>query len=136
MTITKKPAHPKTSVAPPDAIASAYIEATEKRAKGERALATEPATKAAAKTKTKAKPATAPRKVAEDATLTPVKEKKEKEKNKDKDKSKKKKNKKKEAVIIRFEDAQLAGIDASADALGLSRAAWVRMVVARALIKS
>lgn len=48
-------------------------------------------------------------------------------------KDKKKKNKKKEAVLIRFEDGQLERIDAVAETLGLSRAAWVRMVVSKAL---
>ncbi len=54
---------------------------------------------------------------------------------KDKKKAKKKEKRKKEAVIIRFEDAHLPQIDAKAEALGLSRAAWVRMVVAQALAK-
>ena len=54
---------------------------------------------------------------------------------KDKKKAKKKEKRKKEAVIIRFEDAQLPQIDAKAETLGLSRAAWVRMVVAQALAK-
>ena len=53
-----------------------------------------------------------------------------------KDRKKVKKEKKnKEAVIIRFEDVQLPLIDKRAEALGLSRAAWVRMVVAQALAK-
>lgn len=52
---------------------------------------------------------------------------------KDKDKGKNKKKRKKEAVVLRFETAQLALIDAQANNLGLSRAAWVRMVVAQAL---
>lgn len=39
----------------------------------------------------------------------------------------------KEAVIMRFDPNQLAVIDQKAAALGLSRAAWVRMVVAQAL---
>lgn len=52
---------------------------------------------------------------------------------KKKKKEKKEKKAKKEAVLIRFEDAQLAKIDAQAESLGLSRAAWVRMVVAKAL---
>ena len=56
---------------------------------------------------------------------------KNKKKNKGKDKKKDKKNK--EAVIIRFEMTQLKEIDQQAEGLGLSRAAWVRMVVARAL---
>lgn len=59
-------------------------------------------------------------------------EKSGKKKKKDK-KEKKAKKAKKEAVLIRFEDAQLAAIDSQAEALGLSRAAWVRMVVAKAL---
>jgi hypothetical protein len=59
----------------------------------------------------------------------PKKDKKEKKK------AKKKEKRKKEAVIIRFEDAHLPQIDAKAEALGLSRAAWVRMVVAQALAK-
>lgn len=50
-------------------------------------------------------------------------------------KDKKKKNKKKEAVLIRFEDGQLERIDAIAETLGLSRAAWVRMVVSKALTR-
>lgn len=52
---------------------------------------------------------------------------------KEKKKGKKKHKKSKEAVIIRFDDTQLPQIDARAEALGLSRAAWVRMVVAKAL---
>lgn len=56
-----------------------------------------------------------------------------------KSKEKKKKDKKKknkEAVMIRFEKDQLGLIDTKADALGLSRAAWVRMVVAQALAQA
>lgn len=60
---------------------------------------------------------------------------KNKDKPKDKDKKKKRHKKSKEAVLIRFEDDQLTAIDESAAALGLSRAAWVRMVVAKALGK-
>lgn len=78
--------------------------------------------------------------LAEAAPAQPVPEPKpaEAEKPKQKDKKEKKKakkkdKKKKEAVIIRFDDAQLPLIDARAEALGLSRAAWVRMVVATAL---
>lgn len=48
-----------------------------------------------------------------------------------KDKKKPKKNK--EAVTIRFDDEQLPQIDSRAAVIGLSRAAWVRMVVAQAL---
>jgi predicted DNA binding CopG/RHH family protein len=65
---------------------------------------------------------------------------KKKEKHKEKEKGKKGKAKEhgkkkdKEAVLIRFEDEQLTLMDAAASALGLSRAAWVRMVVAKALM--
>jgi hypothetical protein len=59
--------------------------------------------------------------------------KKGKHKKEEKKARKKEKKKNKEAVIIRFDDAQLPQIDARAEALGLSRAAWVRMVVATAL---
>lgn len=59
------------------------------------------------------------------------------EKKKDKKGKKRKKDKKakknKEAVVLRFEGDQLALVDQRAEALGLSRAAWVRMVVAQAL---
>jgi len=65
------------------------------------------------------------------------KTKKGKDKTKTKDKSKgkekHKKRKDKEAVLIRFEDDQLGLVDERAAALGLSRAAWVRMVVSKAL---
>jgi hypothetical protein len=64
--------------------------------------------------------------------------KKAKEKSKGKDKSKKHKAEKgekkdKEAVLIRFEDEQLKLMDERAADLGLSRAAWLRMVVSKAL---
>jgi predicted DNA binding CopG/RHH family protein len=74
-----------------------------------------------------------------------VKPSKKKAKSKDKEKSKgkhkaekvekagKAKRKDKEAVLIRFEDDQLAEMDQRAAALGLSRAAWLRMVVSKAL---
>jgi predicted DNA binding CopG/RHH family protein len=58
---------------------------------------------------------------------------KAKTKEKSKGKEKHKKRKDKEAVLIRFEDDQLELVDQRAAALGLSRAAWVRMVVAKAL---
>jgi hypothetical protein len=67
--------------------------------------------------------------------ISSVAVKKLKIKKKDKDKKKKDK-KKKEAVLIRFDDTQLPLIDVRADTLGLSRAAWVRMVVSQALAKS
>lgn len=67
---------------------------------------------------------------------------KKKGKSKDKEKSKgkhkvektgKAKRGDKEAVLIRFEDDQLTEMDQRAAALGLSRAAWLRMVVSKAL---
>ncbi len=138
MTITKKPTRPKKPEENRDAIASAFIQAADHRAKAE--SGTPP--KAAKKPKRAVVKKAADETVAQAAPTpelappSPTKEKKPKEKTKEKDKAKKKKHKKKEAVIIRFEDAQLAEIDSSAEALSLSRAAWVRMVVARALAKS
>jgi len=141
MTITKKPARGKKTEEKRDAIATAFIQAAELRAQTETAVPPKPeksktekaeAPAKAEKTTKVKKPA--PKKIADEAA-TPVEETDTKEK-KSKDKGKKKKNKKKEAVIIRFEDAQLAEIDSNADALGLSRAAWVRMVVSQALAKS
>lgn len=69
---------------------------------------------------------------AEAAVESPKVSKGDKKKKRDK-KEKKEKKAKKEAVLIRFEDAQLLRIDTQAEALGLSRAAWVRMIVAQAL---
>lgn len=40
---------------------------------------------------------------------------------------------KKKPVILRFDDAMLDEIDRRADSMGLGRAAWVRMTVAKAL---
>lgn len=77
-------------------------------------------------------PATAPAPEPEEAK-TAKKGKKTKEKDKAKGKEKHKKRKDKEAVLIRFEDDQLELMDERAAALGLSRAAWVRMVVSKAL---
>ena len=71
--------------------------------------------------------------------FTPTEKVKNKDKAKDKAEGKDKKKhkkKKKEAVIIRFDDEKLPLIDQRAEALGLSRAAWVRMVVSQALKKS
>ena len=79
-----------------------------------------------------AEPVAAPEPIPADPVPAPADKPKGKKKDKDK-KHKKAKKAKKEAVIIRFDDEQLPLIDARADALGLSRAAWVRMVVARAL---
>lgn len=69
----------------------------------------------------------------ETKTAKKGKKAKEKEKSKGKEKEKHKKRKDKEAVLIRFEDDQLGLMDERAAALGLSRAAWVRMVVSKAL---
>lgn len=121
MTSTKKAPGAKASEEARDAIAKAYVQATEKRVRAERALNRGGSAKKTAIVAVDAPP--------------PIDTKEKKLKEKIKGKDKKKKGKKKEAVIIRFEDSQLAGIDANADALGLSRAAWVRMVVARALGK-
>lgn len=41
--------------------------------------------------------------------------------------------KKKEPIILRFDEAVIDAIDKEAGKLGLSRAAWVRMIVAQAL---
>lgn len=130
MTITKKPtAAPKAAGSPvktakakpkaakkPEKAADAFIQAADHPAPARRAAKKRPATIEVAADKAK------------------VKDKvKGKEKDKKKKKDKEKDNKKKEAVIIRFEDRQLKQIDAESDALGLSRAAWVRMIVAKAL---
>ncbi|MDR3435193.1 hypothetical protein [Telmatospirillum sp.] len=134
MTITKKPSRPATTKVERDSIAEAFIQAADHRAKAEAAHPPEVAAPKEKKNKIKAEKI---------QTVTPdsapvEKEKKSKEKIKDKskDKGKKKKDKKKEPVLIRFEDSQLTQIDSNADALGLSRAAWVRMVVAKALAQS
>jgi outer membrane biosynthesis protein TonB len=160
MTITRKPKKQAEPPAKRDAIAEAFILAADKRAKTETTPPSGEAgpTKAKAKTKekqtvakpaaatvktpakaAKAKkeaaptPASAPAAGAEPTLLEKEKKKKSKEKNKDK---KRKDKKKKEAVLIRFEDDQLGKIDSQAGALGLSRAAWVRMVVSQALGKN
>jgi len=73
---------------------------------------------------------------AAEATAAEAEEKHAKKDRKDKKKAKKKDKKNKEAVIIRFDDDQIPQVDARAEALGLSRAAWVRMVVAQALAKA
>jgi hypothetical protein len=81
--------------------------------------------------------ATAPEAAPPPAEIVEKKGKKHKDKDKGKDKGKGKEHKKrkdKEAVLIRFEDDQLSMMDARAAALGLSRAAWLRMVVAKALM--
>ena len=64
----------------------------------------------------------------------PAKKAKEKAKKAKKHKDEKdEKRKDKEAVLIRFEDEQLTLMDERAAELGLSRAAWLRMVVSKAL---
>jgi predicted DNA binding CopG/RHH family protein len=63
----------------------------------------------------------------------PAKKAQVKDKDKSKGKEKHKKRKDKEAVLIRFEDEQLTLMDERAAALGLSRAAWLRMLVSKAL---
>jgi predicted DNA binding CopG/RHH family protein len=79
-------------------------------------------------------PAPAPEPVAEEKAGKKAKGKKEKSKSKHKaEKIEKAKRKDKEAVLIRFEDEQLAEMDKRAAALGLSRAAWLRMLVSKAL---
>jgi predicted DNA binding CopG/RHH family protein len=83
-------------------------------------------------------PAPAPAAVEEDAKTDKKAKSKGKHKDKDKgkhkaDKPEKAKRKDKEAVLIRFEDDQLTEMDQRAAALGLSRAAWLRMVVSKAL---
>jgi predicted DNA binding CopG/RHH family protein len=86
--------------------------------------------------------APAPAALPEPAVEDPRSAKKTKTKGKSKDKSKgkhkaekieKAKRKDKEAVLIRFEDEQLVQMDQRAASLGLSRAAWLRMVVSKAL---
>jgi predicted DNA binding CopG/RHH family protein len=143
MTITKKPSRTKTDKLPRDAIAEAFIQANDLRATTETSVPPAKPTKAKKASAKAAKPAAAETEApvpvaetvvpAEDTSRKMKTKTKEKEKDKEKDKAKKKKGKKKEAVIIRFEDSQLSQIDSNAEALGLSRAAWVRMVVSQAL---
>jgi hypothetical protein len=136
MTIAKNPSPTPPAEKAKDAIAEAFIKASDRRA----AAAPPPA---GATATARGKPAAKTKKSPESVVQPPMKEKKGKDKTKDKDKEKgkgkekkKAKKNKKEAVIIRFENAQLDGIDAAAEALGLSRAAWVRMIVSRALAKA
>lgn len=82
---------------------------------------------------TNAEPPSVPEPASPVAGEAEAKPEKKAKKEKGKDKDKKKKKKKKEAVLMRFEDHHLNLIDARAESLGLSRAAWVRMVVAQAL---
>jgi hypothetical protein len=94
-------------------------------------------TSAVGKKKVRVKKAAAPKPAADAVAAASSKdeEKKKKDKHKDKDKDKKKK-KEKEVVLVRFEREQLAEINARADSLGLSRAAWLRMTVSQVLANS
>lgn len=119
MTITRRPPRPAVPAATPvrrKKTAETFIEGAHHAVP---ALAEEPAATEIAETESKTG-------------------KKTKGKHKDKgkhkaDKPEKAKRKDKEAVLIRFEDDQLAEMDQRAAALGLSRAAWLRMVVSKAL---
>lgn len=122
MTITRRPPRPAAAATPAKA-------APVRRRKTAEAFiddAHHPATPAIPE------PATAPAPEPEEAKSA-KKGKKAKEKEKTKGKEKHKKRKDKEAVLIRFEDDQLELMDERAATLGLSRAAWVRMVVSKAL---
>jgi len=125
MTITRRPPRPATAAKPPvrrRKTAETFIEDAHHAVAP--AVNEEPA------------PAPAP------VPVEPAEDKKSKSKGKHKDKPKgkhkadkpeKAKRKDKEAVLIRFEDDQLTEMDKRAAALGLSRAAWLRMVVSKAL---
>ena len=138
MTITRKPASPIKATRAKKATPETFIEegaAHPAAPKGRKTAktATKPpveATQAAAVPAIETADAAAPVKKAKD------KEKiKDKAKDRAKDKGKEKKHKKdKEAVLIRFDDDQLVLMDERAATLGLSRAAWLRMVVAKALM--
>lgn len=130
MTITRKPQR-STKAKPGQelgATAETFIKAAQHGA--EEPVAPEAAPVLSASSGVAAAPAEP--EAAQAAHPLPPSEKKGGRKDK-KGKDKKKKGKKKEAVLIRFDDGQLTRIDGVALALGLSRAAWVRMVVARAL---
>ena len=123
MTITRRPPRPTATPAPAPApktvrrkkTAEAFIDDAHHPA---------PAPEAA--------PAALPEPAVEE--VKPAKKgKKAKDKEKSKGKEKHKKRKDKEAVLIRFEDEQLTLMDERAAALGLSRAAWLRMLVSKAL---
>jgi len=108
MTITRRPSSPAKPIASVKKSPQSFIDSAQ------HPVATEPA---------------------HSAEIEPVKGgKKAKAKEKEKSKKDHKKRKDKEAVLIRFEDEQLTMMDARAAALGLSRAAWLRMIVAKALM--
>lgn len=120
-----KPAKAEKAAKPVKAEKPAKAPAAPKAAKAEKPVKAPAAPKAP-------KPA---KPTAEAVVVEKAAEKQDKKDKKDKKKAKKKDKKNKEAVIIRFDDAQLPLIDGRAETLGLSRAAWVRMVVAQALAK-
>lgn len=127
MTITRRPPRPAAAATPAKAPArrrktpEAFIDEAHHPVTP---AVPEPATASAPEPEIKA-----------EATEKPAKKGKDKGKAKEKSKGKEKhkKRKDKEAVLIRFEDDQLGLMDERAAALGLSRAAWVRMVVSKAL---
>jgi len=130
MTITRRPPRPTASTAAPLAPArrkktpESFIEDAHHRVP-----AAEPPTPAALP-----EPAVDEEKSAKKTKVKGKSKDKEKSKSKHKaEKIEKAKRKDKEAVLIRFEDEQLAEMDQRAAALGLSRAAWLRMVVSKAL---
>jgi hypothetical protein len=139
MTITRRPRKPAAAKATADAPAAPAKRRAKPAAK--QAAAPEPATDATAHTIIEGAGQVKAAAVIEPVPTATLQEKakkknKGKDKTKDKDKHKKKAKKNKEAVLIRFENDQLSQIDGRADSLGLSRAAWVRMVVAQALSES
>ena len=127
MTITKKPSRGKSSAPKPSAAAhpEEFIQAADHPVTPAAIVEDAPSPELVA-------PVSAP--VSAQATEADT-VKKDKDKAKDKKKKDKKKDKKKEAVLIRFENSQLEKIDGRAEALGLSRAAFVRMAVAQTLAK-
>jgi hypothetical protein len=124
MTITRRPPRPAASAAPVrrKKTAESFIEDAHHPAVPEPAKTTAP--------EPLPLPAAAP---AEEEKHSKKGKEKGKTKDKSKGKEKHKKRKDKEAVLIRFEDEQLTLMDERAAALGLSRAAWLRMVVSKAL---
>ena len=128
MTITRRPPRPAAPTAAPLAPArrrktpESFIEDAQHPAPAAEPAAPVPA------------PAPTPEPATAEKPGKKVKGKKEKSKAKHKaEKTEKAKRKDKEAVLIRFEDEQLAEMDKRAAALGLSRAAWLRMLVSKAL---
>ncbi|MTJ81066.1 MAG: hypothetical protein F8N37_08615 [Telmatospirillum sp.] len=136
MTTRKKPSRPQPPAAEQNSIAHAFILAVDQRARAEAAHLPEEASAPSKRKKDGKQDKGKGPMDQQDPIIVEPEEKaegKSKEKARDKGKGKRKKDRKKEAVLIRFEDDQLQQIDSAADQLGLSRAAWVRMVVAQAL---